>query len=263
MGGVIGVIAVIAVWWITADTIFAKLGVSPTGRGGSIPDPLKVVTSMVHDGPAFYGPNLSVTLTESLIGYAWGNGLAILLAAGVALIPAIEGVVMQLAIISYCIPIIAIGPIISIVLGPPDSGQPSGTASFLAAMLVFFTTVIGSLLGLKAADRASLEIVSVYGGGRWKQLTKVRLYAALPSVLNSLKIAAPAAFLGAIIGEYLGGVDVGVGPALVAAQQNLIVPRAWGLALATGVISGVGYAVISVITRFALPWAPSARRGSR
>ncbi len=260
-GGLIGVLAVIAAWWISADTIFAKLGVSPTGRGGSIPDPLKVITSMVHDGVGFYAPNLSVTLSEALLGYAWGNGLAILLAAAVALIPAIEGVVLQLAVISYCIPIIAIGPIISIVLGPPATGQPSGTAVFLAAMLVFFTTVIGSLLGLKAADRASLEIVSVYGGGRWKQLVKVRLYAALPSLLNSLKIAAPAAFLGAIIGEYLGGVDVGIGPALVNAQQNLIVPRAWGLALATGLISGIGYAAVALITRFVLPWAPSARKG--
>jgi ABC-type nitrate/sulfonate/bicarbonate transport system permease component len=149
------------------------------------------------------------------------------------------------------------------VLGSPTSGDPSSAAIFLAAMLVFFTTVIGSLLGLKAADAASLEIVQVYGGGRWKQLTKVRLYAALPSVLNSLKIAAPAAFLGAIIGEYLGGVDVGIGPALVNAQQSLIVPRAWGLALMTGLVSGLGYAIVALITRFVIPWAPSAtRRGN-
>ena len=257
LGGLIGIVAVIAVWWILAETVFAKLGVSPTGKGGSIPNPLEVVTSMVNDGLSFYGPNVLVTLTEALGGYLWGNGLAILLAALVVLIPALEGLVLQLAVISYCIPIIAIGPIISIVVGPPDSGNPAGTAVFLAAMLVFFTTVIGSLLGLKAADTASLEIVQVYGGGRWKQLTKVRLYAALPSLLNSLKIAAPAAFLGAIIGEYLGGVDVGIGPALVNAQQNLIVPRAWGLALAVGLISGAGYALIALITRFVIPWAPT------
>jgi ABC-type nitrate/sulfonate/bicarbonate transport system permease component len=252
----------IVVWWILADTVFAKLGVSPTGKGGSIPDPLEVVTSMVHDGVAFYGPNVFVTLKEALGGYLWGNGLAILLAAAVVLIPALEGLVLQIAVISYCVPIVAIGPIISIVVGPPDSGSAAGAAVFLAAMLVFFTTVIGSLLGLKAADKTSLEIISVYGGGRWKQLVKVRLFSALPSLLNSLKIAAPAAFLGAIIGEYLGGVDVGIGPALVNAQQNLIVPRAWGLAIAIGIISGLGYAFIALITRFIIPWAPTTNRRS-
>jgi ABC-type nitrate/sulfonate/bicarbonate transport system permease component len=117
---------------------------------------------------------------------------------------------------------------------------------------------------LKAADKTSLEIIDVYGGGRWTQLTKVRLFAALPSLLNSLKIAAPAAFLGAIIGEYLGGVDVGIGPALVNAQQNLMVPRAWGMALAVGLISGAGYAIIALVTRFIIPWAPTqARRSAR
>ncbi|NKX52388.1 ABC transporter permease, partial [Arthrobacter deserti] len=30
-----------------------------------------------------------------------------------------------------------------------------------------------------------------------------------PGILNSLKIAAPAAFLGAVLGEYVGGVDRG------------------------------------------------------
>ena len=91
-------------------------------------------------------------------------------------------------------------------------GGTLGTAVFLSAMLVVFTTLIGALMGLRAADQASLDIVTVYGGGRWKQLTKVRLIAALPAVLNALKIGAPLAFLGAVIGEYLGGVAVGIGP---------------------------------------------------
>jgi ABC-type nitrate/sulfonate/bicarbonate transport system permease component len=263
LAGLIGVIAVIAFWWISADTYLSQVGVSPTGDGGSIPSPWTVVTTMVSDGIAFYAPNVSVTLLESLAGYAWGNGLAMLLAALVVLVPRAEGLVMHLAVISYCIPVIAIGPIISIVIGPPSSGAPAGTAIFLAAMLVFFTTVSGALLGLKAADETSLEIITVYGGGRWKQLVKVRLFAALPSVLNSLKIAAPAAFLGAVIGEYLGGVDAGIGPALVNAQQGLLVPRAWGLALAAGLVAGIGYGAVALITRFVVPWAPKPNKGIR
>ena len=253
--GVIGLLVVIAIWWISAETIFAKVGVSPTGQGGSIPNPLEVVTSIFTDGFDFYAKNVAVTLEEALQGYIWGNGLALLLAALVLLFPPAEGVVTRVAVITYCIPITAIGPIIRIVIGPPDSGDPSGTAVFLAAMLVFFTTVIGALLGLKSADRASLDLVYVFGGGRWKQLTKVRLISALPAILNALKIAAPAAFLGAIVGEYLGGVDLGIGPALVNAQQGLMVPRAWGLALVTGLVSGAGFAIVALIARFATPWS--------
>ena len=64
-------------------------------------------------------------------------------------------------------------------------------------MSVFFTTVVGCLLGLRAAPRTSLDLVRAYGGSAWTMLRKVQLIAALPSLFAALKIAAPAAFLGA------------------------------------------------------------------
>ena len=53
---------------------------------------------------------------------------------------------------------------------------------------------VGALAALKSADRASLDLVAVYGGGRLKQLVKVQLISALPGILNALKIAVPAAY---------------------------------------------------------------------
>ena len=151
--GTVGVVSIIALWWIAAETIFSRVGVSPTGEGGSIPTPLEVVATFIADGPAFYLGNLAVTAREATEGYLWGNGIAILLALIVMVIPAIESTVVQIAVISYCIPIVAIGPIVRIVIGTPAPGEPSGTAIFLAAMLPFFTTVTGCLLGLRAGVR--------------------------------------------------------------------------------------------------------------
>ena len=62
---------------------------------------------------------------------------------------------MQIAVVSYCLPIVAVGGIAIVVLGGAKrAGDPSSTAIFLAALAVFFTTVVGALLGFKAADRA-------------------------------------------------------------------------------------------------------------
>ena len=221
-----GVAAVVLVWWVLADTLFLHVGVSPKGGGGSVPDPAGVVASIVSDGFGFYWPNLVVTLTEAAIGYVLGNVVALALAA--------------------------------LVMVVPRPGEPAGTAEFLAAMLVFFTTVVGSLLGLGAADRSALEIVSVNGGGKMQQLFRVRLIAAVPSVLTALKIAAPSAFLGAILGEYLGGVDVGLGPALINAQQTLQIPRTWGLALVAGLVSLAAYLLVGLIGRLVAPWSTSS-----
>ena len=77
-----------------------------------IPTPIAVVQQVISDiqhDPGFYARNFGVTLAEAGIGYLWGNGLALALAAIVLLLPAVERVAVQLAIISYCIPVVAVG----------------------------------------------------------------------------------------------------------------------------------------------------------
>jgi ABC-type nitrate/sulfonate/bicarbonate transport system permease component len=250
--GLVGVAAVIALWWISAVTIFANVG---PAKVGAIPTPFEVLRQLGIDGFGYYWGHISVTLSEAAMGFLWGNGLALLLAALVLLLPRIERVAVQIAVITYCVPIVAIGPIAKIVIGSPSPGDPAGTAIFLAALAVFFTTVIGSLLGLKAADPASLDVISVYGGGKLMQLRKVRIVAAIPAVLIALKISAPAALLGAIIAEYLGGVERGLGLAMLAAGSAAQVERVWGLALVSGLVAGLGYALFGLISRFATPWS--------
>jgi ABC-type nitrate/sulfonate/bicarbonate transport system permease component len=249
VGGVLGVAVLLAVWWLLAVTVFAV--------SGAVPTPAAVVARMVGDGWGFYAPHVSATLAEATQGFLWGNALALAVALLVLLVPPLEGLAMQIAVISYCIPLIAIGPIVKIVFG----GRTPMV--FLAAISVFFTTVVGALLGLRAADRASLDLISAYGGGRWKQLTKVQLIAAIPGVLAALKIAAPAALLGAIIGEYLGGVDTGLGVAMTIAQQQYQVARVWGLALMAGLLAGVGYAAVALLARVAAPWSAGTAEADR
>jgi ABC-type nitrate/sulfonate/bicarbonate transport system permease component len=253
--GIIGIVGMFLLWWVLSVTVFANVGVGDTK---AIPSPFQVMSGYGESGLEFYRRNFSVTLNEAAQGYVWGCGLALIFAGLVLLIPKLEAVVMQLAVITYCIPIVAIGPLVLIVLGAPASGEPSGTAVFLAALSVFFTTVVGALLGLKSADRASLDVVSVYGGSKFTQLRKVRLVAALPAILTALQIAVPAAFLGAVLGEFFGKVEVGVGPAMIFAQQSLNSPRVWGLALASGAVAIIGYAIVGFLARIAAPWSRGA-----
>ncbi|MGY1738198.1 ABC transporter permease [Geodermatophilus sp. SYSU D00684] len=250
--GALGSALVVALWWLAAVTVLSDVG---AGSVDAIPTPPEVVAQWAADGWSFYGRNLGVTLEEGTQGFLWGNGLALLLAAVVLVVPRTEGVVTQLATVTYCVPIVAVGPLVLIVAGAPEVGEASGTAVFLAALSCFFTTVVGTLLGLRAADRAALDVVAVYGGGALTQLRKVRLVAALPGVLTALQIAVPACFLGAVLGEYLGKVDVGIGPAMTAAQQGLNAARVWGIALASGAVAVVGFGLLGLVARFVTPWS--------
>jgi ABC-type nitrate/sulfonate/bicarbonate transport system permease component len=175
----------------------------------------------------------------------------------VLLVPWFEGLSTQLAVVCSCIPLTAIAPIVTLM--SPAGGRT--TSIFLAALSVIFTTVIGTLLGLRAASETQLDVITAYGGSRWTQLVKVRLIAALPSILAALKLAAPAAFLGAVLGEYfLIGVDQGLGILLLAAQATAASVKLWALALISGGIAGIAYFVIGRISRLVTPWSAGDSR---
>ena len=255
LAGVIGVVLTIGIWWLLAVTVFANVGARPDGSGGSIPTPLQVAEQLVSDGFEFYWRNGSVTMAEAAIGFLWGNALALALAGVALLLPRLESLATQIAVITYCIPIVAIGPIVRLVVGAPSAGEPAPAAIVLAALSVFFTTMVGALTGVKSTDRKTLDLVTAYGGNAWDKLIKVQLLSALPSIFAAFKIAAPAAFLGAILGEYVGGPDVGFGPAMVNAQQSLEIARVWGVALVSGLLAGAGYALFALLSRIVTPWA--------
>jgi ABC-type nitrate/sulfonate/bicarbonate transport system permease component len=243
VGGLLGATGLVAVWALLGSTVFT------TADG--VPTPWAVAAQIMRDGWTFYGPHIRQTGSEALTGYALGNLLALGCAVVVLLVPALERVIMQLAVASYCLPIVAVGPILSLVF----TGDHPMAA--MAGLSVFFTTLIGALLGLRCADATSLDLVRAYGGGRWQQLRRVRVVAALPSTFAALKIAAPAALLGAILGEYLGRVDHGLGVAMTISEQQLEVARTWGIALVSGALAGLGYGLVALVSRLALPWARS------
>lgn len=259
LNGVIGAAVIVALWWIFSVTAFTP---APGTTFTPVPSPLAVFGQLVQDGPLAYWGVFQVTITEALIGFAWGNGIALLLSATVLLLPRIEPIVTQIAVVSYCLPIVAVGGIAIVVLGGAKRpGDPSSTAIFLAALAVFFTTVVGALLGFKAADKASLDVVRVFGGGRWTQMVKVRLVAALPSILNALQIAVPTAFLGAVLGEYMGATDRSVGITLIRLQGDLDSVRVWAVFLLCAVVALIGYAIVGLFARLVTPWVSGRAAG--
>ncbi|GIE88005.1 ABC transporter permease [Actinoplanes regularis] len=243
--GTAGLLTLLAAWELLGRTAFAD--------SRAVPPPTAVLGQLHDDGFGFYLPNVETTLREAGLGWLWGNAIAIVLAVALVQVPLLEQALLRLALVSYCLPVIAIGPVLA-VLFSDDTPKV-----ILAALSVIFTTLVGALVGLRGADRTSLDLIRAYGGGKWTQLWRVRLRACLPSLFAGLRIAAPAAMLGAIIGEYLGA-ESGLGVAMINSQQSLAVERTWGIALVATALSGAAYGLTALIGRLLTPWAPRAAR---
>ncbi len=241
----VGIAILLVVWQIVGVTIFKE--------SRSVPPPTHIISTMRADGWDFYWTNIQVTAKVAAKGWFYGNVLAIISAVLFVQIPVVERVLMQVAVASYCLPTIAIGGVLLLAL---SGDQPR---VILAALSCYFTTLIGMHVGLRSVDRSNLDLVRAYGGSSWTQLWKVRLRTSLPSLFAGLRIAAPAAMLGAIIGEWLGS-DNGLGVAMVNSQQALEIERTWGIALVITGLSALAYGLTALVGWLLTPWAPKVAR---
>jgi len=233
-----GIAAGVALWWAAA-AVFHSLRVIPT--------PPAVLRQMVADRSS-YVANGAVTLHEAFVGFLWGNAVAIVLGVLFVQFPRVERSLLRVAVATYCIPLVTIGPILVVVL-PGD-----GPKEALAALSVFFTTLLSTIQGLRSANPAALDVVHSLGGSEMKAFRLVRIPSALPSLCAAMRIAAPAALLGAVIGEYFGA-SQGLGVALVQAQSSFEVARSWGLAAFLALLAGILYGLASLAARLLVPWA--------
>ncbi|MGV0772458.1 ABC transporter permease [Mycobacterium syngnathidarum] len=245
LAGLAGSLIVLAVWQL--------VGMSGI-LGPAIVAPTEILAGVMSDGAAFYGIHIPVTLASASVGYFWGNLAAIGCAALVTTVPALEKLVLQAGIASACIPLIAIAPILAACF------DGMITSAIMAAVSVFFTTLVGTINGLRSAAPLSKDLVRAYGGGKYLVLRKVELLWALPNILTALKVAVPAGVLGAIIGEFMGQ-ERGLGAALVVAQSSSDVVRTWGITLVSSLIAGIAFVLVNTVEKAAMPWAAGTAGG--
>jgi ABC-type nitrate/sulfonate/bicarbonate transport system permease component len=237
--GLLGIVTVLVVWQILAMT-----SVLPN----TVPSPTDILRQYRADGWSIYWLNIKQTVSEAFRGWLWGNAIAVSLAITFVMIPFLERAFMKFAVAAYCVPVVALGPLLAVLYG----GDTPKVV--LAAFGVFFATLISMLVGLKSADATSLDLVRAYGGGNVTSLRKVRLYACLPDLFAGLRIAAPAAVLGAVIGEYIGGTS-GLGVFMIAAETSFNPARTWGIAFVIAAVAGIGYGLTALAERLLVPWA--------
>lgn len=242
---VVLVIGLLVLWQVAALTFMAG--------SKAVPPVTDVVRDIAGDLDV-YARHVRTTVREAWPGWLWGNLVATALGAIAVALPLLERPVLHVAVAVSSLPIIALGPILQVTL----AGDAPRSA--LAGLAVFFTTLVGTIVGLRACDRASVDVIRALGGGKSSVLRKVRVRAALPDYFTALKISAPAAVLGAIVGEFIGGSENGLGVALISARANADPARVWGIAVVATVVAGLGYAVIALAGRLLTPWAPRARR---
>ena len=204
------------------------------------------VASYLVNNAGLLGRALSVTLANAAAGFVLGNLAALLLAAIALVWPRAQVFITGIALFVFCLPLVATGPLLRVLMGPGEGPQIA-----LAALAVYYTTLIPLLVGLKAAPASWFDLVRSYGRARLSEFIHVRFMASLPYLFAGLQIAAPAAFLGAMVGEFTGA-ERGMGVLTVRAMRALDVELTWSLAVIATLVSVVAYLGIGAVARMVL-----------
>jgi sulfonate transport system permease protein len=196
--------------------------------------PVAVAQTLVAEAPLLLR-SAWVTLGAAAIGFLIGNGIAIVLATLAFAVPRLERLVSGVALVFFCLPFVATGPILRVVYGVGEGPQIA-----LAALATYYTTYLCLLVGLRAAPQSWSDLVRSYGRGRLTELFRVRAMAALPYFIAGLQIGAPAAFLGAMVGEFTGA-ERGLGVLSIRAMRGLDVDLTWAIATLAATISALAF----------------------
>jgi ABC-type nitrate/sulfonate/bicarbonate transport system permease component len=209
---------------------------------GALPSPSAILRQWWEDRDV-YPRHVAATMWPAFLGFLAGNLIAIGAAGVFVLAPAFERLMRGFNIAVFAIPPIAIGPVLVITL---PGIWPQVT---LAAISVYFPTMVMTLLGLGEIDPRPLEVIRSYGGGRLAVLRWLRLRSCLPGLLGGLRVAAPAAILGAILAEFGSGARWGLGSFLLGSLGRGNPARIWGIGLAATAMAGLAYALCALLAR--------------
>ena len=203
-----------------------------------------------------------ITLSSTLLGFAMGTVLGILLAVGIVHNKAMNLSVMPWVIASQTIPILAIAPMIIVVL---NAVGISGLVpkAVISMYLSFFPVVVGMVKGLRAPDAMQMDQMRTWNASKWTTFWALRWPSSVPYLFPSLKIGVAAALVGAIVAELPTGAVRGLGARLLAGSYYGQTIQIWSALLMAAALAASLVMIIGQLEKFTLRKMGQSQGASR
>ena len=189
-----------------------------------------------------------VTLSSTLLGFAFGTLLGIVIAIGIVHIKALDRSLMPWIIASQTVPILAIAPMVIVVLGAINITGLIPKA-LISTYLSFFPVAVGMVKGLRSPEVMHLDLMRTYYASPVQTFWKLRVPASIPFLFTSMKVAIAASLVGAIVGELPTGAVAGIGSKLLAGSYYSQTIDIWAALVAGSVLAAVLVAIVGVIAK--------------
>mgnify|MGYP000312406701 CR=1 FL=1 len=242
------VLLIVLLLW---EVVLVALGV----REFLLPRPSVIGSTFLeiyHRGLISVGWN---TFQNGFWGFVVGCGLGILTGLVSARFTSFSRALLPLAIAANSVPIIAFAPIMNNWFGALNPASKIA----IVAILTYFPAMISTVKGLSAVDPLSLELMQSYAASPLEIFRKLRFPTALPFIFSALKVSTTLAMIGAIVSEYFGGSNQGLGYRIREDAAMFRYAETWSAILIASLLGIFFYLLVSAVERLTMPWHVSFR----
>lgn len=231
----VAVFIVLAVLWEWAVDIFA---IKPY----LLPALSSVLRSLWHNRMMLLEQAL-VTGGEIVLGYAAAVIGGVLMALAIFGWPLAYRMFYPVLVVFQGLPKIALAPLMIVWVGYGTSSKV-----LMAFLFAFFPVMITTLGGLAGTPEHLVEHFRAIRASPWTMFRRLRLPAALPSIMDGCKTAMPLAVIGAIVGEFVGS-QRGLGYLILESNAQARTDLLFAALVAISLLAGLLYWAIEVLAR--------------
>ncbi|MBU1313918.1 MAG: ABC transporter permease [Alphaproteobacteria bacterium] len=220
-----------------------------------LPAPLQVAAALARQ-PGFLLRNGLITLSEILVGLACGTLLGFAAALSMAAFPRLGRLAWPMLLVLQALPVFVLAPILVLWFG---FGMAS--KAVMATIIIFFPVASAFADGLRRTDPVLLDAAALTTASHWQVLRHIRLPLALPALVSGLRVAAPLAPIGAVVGEWVGA-SAGLGFVMVQANARMQTDTVFAAMALLAAMTLLLRAAVDRLTASLAPWAPESEHPS-
>jgi NitT/TauT family transport system permease protein len=164
---------------------------------------------------------------NALVGLLTGVVVGVLLAAIAARLPILGGAITPVVAALAAMPIVALAPLLNDMYSPLSTLPRREVVAISAFVPVFFNV----LRGLAQLAPVHRELMQSYAASQTSVLRVIRVPNALPYFFTGLRIASSLSVIAAVVSEYFGGLQDGLGSRITSSVGASDYPGAWASVL--------------------------------
>ncbi len=213
-----------------------------------LPAPLDVAAAF-HRQPLYLLDNALVTLAEIAAGFMAGTLAGIVTALGVASFPRLGRAVWPIVLVLQAFPVFVIAPLLVLWFG---FGMASKVV--MTSLIIFFPVASAFADGLRRTPPEIVDAAALTPASHRQTLFLLRVPLAIPALVSGLRVAAPLAPLGAVIGEWVGA-SAGLGFVMVQANARMQTDTMFAAMAFIAVLTLMLRRAVDTLSPLLTPWA--------